>query len=193
MTRSALSTRFTPTSTIRRRSRRSCATCRCGQAMSQALALDQGVHPGHHGLDLLEPAVPAVAVGGGVLGLGEPAVDAVCQAGTVLQEVFPDDDRVHDREDPGGSGERLLGEVPEYQGVGGLDEAPAFADLAKFYRRQAESFGELGDVAAGPSRVAGDEDHASALNIGYLRGESAGGELVEGLHDPGTGQDVGDV
>src|SRR5262249_41584474 len=93
----------------------------------------------------------------------------------------------------GGSGERLLGEVPEYQGVGGLDEAPAFADLAKFYRRQAKSFGELGDVGAGAGRVAGDEDHASALNIGHLRGESLGGKLVEGLHDLDTGQDVGDV
>ena len=54
---------------------------------------------------------------------------------------------------PGGSAERLFGEVPEYQGVRHLDEATAFADPSELYRRQPEGFGELGDMGAGLGRV----------------------------------------
>ena len=94
---------------------------------------------------------------------------------------------------PGGSRERLFGEVPEYQRVRDLNEAPAFADRADFDRRQAEGVGELGDLGAGLGKVAGDEDHAPALGGGHRGGEGLGGKLVEGLHDPGAGQDLGDV
>ncbi|MEU9993153.1 hypothetical protein AB0E10_41700 [Streptomyces sp. NPDC048045] len=55
----------------------------------------------HDALNLVQPAVSAEAVDGGVLRPQGGVVDAMGEAGPRFQQIPPDDDGVHDRKDAG--------------------------------------------------------------------------------------------